>query len=278
MIHVAGTKGKGSTCAYIESFLLAHGARTGFPKRVGFYTSPHLIEYNERIRLDAAPLAKDKFAENFFEVWDRLGPHSCNNGPRALQLLALLSYHTFIKERVDVAMYETHHGGEYDVTNIVQEPVVTAVTTIGLDHLEELGPSVENIAWHKGGIFKKGAHAISAPQTPEVAQVLENRAAEKGNKLWIIEPAQDIVGVTIPAQKINAALAREASREFLRRQTPPHTLTTDDLRDGARNFSWPGRFQTIERDGVAWFLDGAHNPMSATETANWFDSCLSPSR
>ncbi|KAF4122926.1 folylpolyglutamate synthase [Geosmithia morbida] len=264
VIHIAGTKGKGSTCAYIESMLLAHGARTGFPKRVGLYTSPHLIEYTERIRLNANPISETKFAENLFEIWDCLG-----DGPRSLQLLALLSFHTFIKEGVDVAIYEAHHGGEYDVTNVVNQPAVTATTTIGLDHIDELGPTIENIAWHKGGIFKTGAPALSSPQVLEVSKILKCRAAAKGTSLRFIQA--DLEDIPVPVQRVNASLAREACREFLYRQVG-HILSEEDIQAGIRNFAWPGRFQTEQKNGVIWCLDGAHNPMSGLHTAAWFNS------
>lgn len=278
VIHVAGTKGKGSTCAYVESILQAHGKRTGFPARIGLYTSPHIIEYTERIRIDAAPLSEEKFAENFFEIWDRLRLQHSKDGPRSLQLLALLSYHTFIKEQVDVAIYETHHGGEYDVTNIIEEPVVTAITSIGLDHVKELGPTIENIAWHKGGIFKQGAHAISAPQVPEVARVLTDRAAEKENSLQFVEVSEDLTDIRVPSQRINASLARAACLEFIRRQHATHALSLSDIQCGVENFAWPGRFQTIQRRNILWCLDGAHNPMSGSEAANWFGTLSEPPR
>lgn len=112
----------------------SHQRRTGFPRKIGLYTSPHLIEYTERIRINSVPLSKEKFAERFFEVWDCVGLGG-RGQPRPLQFLALVSFHAFIKESVDAAIYETHHGGEYDVTNIIGRPVVTAVTAIGLDHI-----------------------------------------------------------------------------------------------------------------------------------------------
>src|ERR1700694_5719103 len=167
IIHVAGTKGKGSTCAFVESFLRVHGERTGFPQKTGLYTSPHLIYPEERIRINFEPISKDLFAKYFFEVCEGLSQHSSDDSesvPRYLQLYALLSFHTFIREGVDVAVYETHHGGEYDATNVVEKPVVSVITPIDEDHVDQLGPSVANIAWHKAGILKAGAPAFSALQ------------------------------------------------------------------------------------------------------------------
>ncbi|KAK7712119.1 Folylpolyglutamate synthetase [Diaporthe eres] len=187
IIHVAGTKGKGSTCAWAESFLRAHGNWTGSPEKTGLYTSPHLICPEERIRISFEPLCKEKFARYFFEVWDHLLEQ--NDGdtsalPRNLQLLLLVAFHAFISEGVQAAIIETHHGGEYDSTNVVDRPVATVVTSLGMDHIEQLGPTIGNIAWHKAGIFKHGAHAFSAPQDSATAiEVLRRRASDKGAKM-----------------------------------------------------------------------------------------------
>jgi folylpolyglutamate synthase len=154
-----------------------------------------LIETNERIRINFNPLPRDVFAQNVFEVRDGLSLQQPDGpGPRYLQLLALISYHTFLKEQVDVAIYETHHGGQYDATNVVQHPIVTAVTSIGMDHIRELGPSIENIAWHKAGIFKAGTPGFSLPQKPEVAQVLKDRAAEKDVELTFVGVDRNLPG------------------------------------------------------------------------------------
>ncbi|KAL8969056.1 MAG: hypothetical protein Q9197_004549, partial [Variospora fuerteventurae] len=178
VIHVSGTKGKGSTCAFINSFLTAHGERTGFPRKIGLYTSPHLKHVRERIQINSKPLSEKLFAKYVFQVWHGLSG-KISPGPRYLQLLFLISVHAFINEGIDVAIYETHNGGEFDATNVIQKPVVTGVTTIGMDHVEQLGPLIENIAWHKAGIFKHGSPAFSTFQEPAAATVLQQRASEK---------------------------------------------------------------------------------------------------
>lgn len=132
VIHVAGTKGKGSTCAYVNSFIQAYSKGALFPRKTGLYTSPHLISETERIRINFQPLSEAAFAGYVFEVRDRLSLNT-NEGPGYLQLLALISFHAFIREGVDVAIYETHHGGEFCATNMVTHPAITAITTIGLD-------------------------------------------------------------------------------------------------------------------------------------------------
>lgn len=269
IIHIAGTKGKGSTCAFVESLLQSHQNRTGFPRKIGLYTSPHLVKHTERFRINSVTLSEERFAQDCFEVWNCLSPQS--NSPRYLQFLALLSYHTFLKEGVDAAIYETHHGGEYDVTNIVEQPVITALTSIGLDHIEELGPTIENIAWHKAGIFKKGAYAFSVRQVPQVEQVLRSRAIEKNIDLRFVDVRQDLPGNSVMTQRINASLAIAITTAFLSSRKSVQSLTPHDIQTGVQNFSWPGRFQTIQQQCVLWCLDGAHNPMSAVEAAKWFD-------
>lgn len=276
VIHVAGTKGKGSTCAYIESFLRAQGKCTTFPAKTGLYTSPHLEQMNERIRINFTPLEQDRFAEYVFEVRDGLSIKHESDGPRYLQLLALISFHVFLREGVDVAIYETHHGGEYDPTNIIERPVITAITSIGMDHVVDLGPTLENIAWHKGGILKSGAAAFCAPQDPSVLDVLRTRASTAGVALNVIDPDPGLQGdFASNIQRLNCSLARTVSDEFLRRKAPeghPRQLLHQAVVDGIQKFKWPGRFQIIQDGKLTWYLDGAHNELSIIEAAQWFQA------
>lgn len=251
IIHVAGTKGKGSTCAWAESFLRAHGKRTGFPEKTGLYTSPHLICPEERIRINFERLCKEKFARYFFEVWDHLLEQNYGDTsalPRYLQLLLLVAFHAFISEGVQAAIIETHHGGEYDSTNVVDRPVATVVTPLGMDHTEQLGPTIGNIAWHKAGIFKHGAHAFSAPQDSATAvEVLRRRASEKGVPLQLVSVDESLLpaGSTRlkPAvQMLNRSVGLAVARHFLRRMTPKDTsgeggvLDEDDIGRAVEGF------------------------------------------
>ncbi len=278
IVHVAGTKGKGSTCAFIESFLRAFGARTGFPRKTGLYTSPHLIYPEERIRINFQPISRDLFTKYFFEVWDALskGDGSSQASPRYLQLIALVSFHAFISEGVEAAVFETHHGGEYDATNVIEHPIVTVVTTLGMDHVKQLGPTIENIAWHKAGIFKSGSRAISSPQKPSAADVLRQRASEKGISVQFVDkdpslPA-DVVQLKPDVQRTNCSVALAAARSFLDKKYANETvsLSSLDIHRGIDQFSWPGRFQLLREGSNNWYLDGAHNEMSVTKAAEWF--------
>ncbi|MCJ1238021.1 hypothetical protein MMC14_006008 [Varicellaria rhodocarpa] len=279
IIHVSGTNGKGSTCAFTASLLQAHGKATGYPRKVGLYTSPHMKSIRERIQINCEPISKEVFTKRVFEVWDRLPDHATPSLdiPRYLQLLALTSYHVFITEHVNVAIYETHLGGEYDATNIVRNPVITAITSIALDHVKLLGPKIEEIAWHKAGIFKCGSLAFSNVQLPAVAAVLQKRAIEKQVELEFVGinptlPINESSLVPI-VQRLNCSLAFAVVRAWLLAKAPKvqSVLSSDDCVSGVKNFFWPGRFQRVSERKLEWFLDGAHNEPSAEHAVQWYN-------
>lgn len=246
------------------------------------YTSPDLRSIRERIQVNDQPILENLFTMYFFEVWDRLSSqqqHATGEKetmPRFLQLLALLALHTFIREGTDAVICETHHGGEYDATNVIQNPIVTGLTSIGLDHIAQLGPTIENIAWHKAGIFKTGTPAFSVPQDPAVAAVLQSRAAEKEVELKFVEVDPSLPShaqaLQAPVQRINCSLALAIVRAFVERKalSENHLLTSSDVIQGIKNFSWPGRFEVIMDGSSKWFLDGAHNELSVKQAAEWF--------
>lgn len=232
------------------------------------------MSITERIRVNFRPLPEAAFAKYVFEVYDALSLDSPQDGPGFLQLLALISFHAFIREGVEVAVYETHHGGEFCATNVIEKPVITAITNIGLDHIIDLGPSLENIAWHKAGIFKAGAAAFTVQQQPEVLSVLQRRAADKQVSLRVVKVDQGLPDeFDDPLQRLNCSLARAVTDEFLK-QTTPHDqsnyLSQEDISAGIRQFYWPGRFEIIPYLSCTWFLDGAHNEMSIAHAAEWF--------
>jgi folylpolyglutamate synthase len=279
IIHIAGTKGKGSTCAFVDSFLRAYGERAGFPSKTGLYTSPHLIYPEERIRINSKPLERGVFAKYFFEVFEMLSqrdPAVFESKPRFLQLFLLVAFHTFIREGVDAAIFETHHGGEYDATNVIKRPVVTAITSLGMDHVSQLGPSIENIAWHKSGILKPGAAAFSVIQEAHANKVLRQRALDRGVDLHFIQSDSSLpeqgMNLKPDVQRLNCSLALAVARSFLDQRAPSGSPQFDstDVLTGIHQFSWPGRFQTIIEGVNQWYLDGAHNEMSVTKAADWF--------
>ena len=242
---------------------------------MGLYTSPHLKVVQERIQIDSQPVQKELFARYIFEVWSLLDSRDMPK-PRYLQLLMLVAVHTFIRENVDVFICETHNGGEYDATNIFAHPIATGIATIGMDHVQQLGPNIENIAWHKSGIFKSGTPAFSIGQVHQVAAILQSRAHERNVSLEFIDDDtmdnSDILAMRTTVQRRNASLAKRLVNTLLvqKEPTPCCTLTADDTRQGAENLNWNGRFQQIVHGNYRWYLDGAHNEMSVPYTAQWF--------
>lgn len=235
-----------------------------------------MLHIRDRIQINGEPISEQLFRDRFFEVWDALPkePTSSIDIPRYLQFLALLSFHIFIKEEVDVAIYECHLGGKYDATNVVSAPVVTATTSIAMDHVQLLGPSIEDIANHKAGIFKEGIQAFSVSQRPEVALVLKEIAARKHTTLTFIG-----VDRTLPAganaigpetQKVNCSLAVATVNEWLDKKTSAPHLTREEISQGLESFSWPGRYQQVRKGHCQWFLDGAHNVASLEYAIEWF--------
>lgn len=310
IIHISGTKGKGSTCAFCESILRHKGFRTGF------YSSPHLMEVRERIRVNGKPLSKDKFAKYFFDCWDNL----CNNGhehgrgnmPAYFRFLTLMSFHVFLQEKVDVAIVEVGIGGAYDSTNIIRKPVCCGVTSLGMDHLSTLGGTLESIAWQKAGIFKPGVPAFTVPQQESALAVVADRAREIQAPLHVVPSLESYpgkqpdLGLEGDHQHLNASLAlqlcttwlhrsqqkggkstesvstmeapkKEPSSEEPQEKKPKHYVpvakTFDihcQIRYGLRNTRWCGRNQVILRPRVTFYLDGAHTPKSMEACAQWF--------
>ncbi|ESZ98566.1 folylpolyglutamate synthase [Sclerotinia borealis F-4128] len=259
-IHVSETNGKGSTCAFAASFLKAYGNDTGYPQNIGLYTSPHMKNIRERIRINGEPISKEHFTMRFFEIWDKLPGQATPilDIPRYLQLLTLLSFHVFIEEKVNVAIYETHLGGEFDATNVIRMPLVTAVTPIAMDHVSLLG-----------------SLAFSALQEPEVAMVLEQRAAEKGVRLKFIGVDSALptsaAALQPKVQKINCSLALAVARAWIALKAPKmQAIMEDNIACGIEHFAWPGRYQQINERNCQWFLDGAHNDLSLRHAVKWF--------
>ncbi|KND91356.1 Folylpolyglutamate synthase [Tolypocladium ophioglossoides CBS 100239] len=287
IIHVAGTKGKGSTCAFVDSILSQYQRTRRAPRKSGLFISPHLIAVRERIRINSAPISEELFARYFFEVWDRLGSStaaadndSVPLGTRPLygRYLTLMSWHAFLQEGVGVAVYETGIGGEYDATNLVERPVAAGISTLGIDHVFVLGDTVEKIAWHKAGIMKKGSPAFTIEQAPSVAAVLRERAQEKDVELKVlgIDPRLRSVKIRPDAQfqKKNATLAIALAETALRKlgivaETEGSALPKEFV-DGLEQTVFRGRCEVKVEDKVAWYVDGAHTADSLKMSSRWF--------
>lgn len=247
VIHVAGTNGKGSTCAMIDSIARACGRRTGL------FTSPHLIDYRERVRVSGREIPEENCASMLTSlrgICERMEPH-----PTFFEITLALAMRWFRECGCDLIVLETGMGGRLDATTAVPADVCV-ITPVGMDHTQWLGDTLEKIAAEKAGIFVSGKPAISSPQEPAARVVLEKEANETRAPLEFVE--EPLLGYPIALagahQQWNAALAVAA----LHRAGLP--LREENVRYGLSNLSWPGRFEEIE-PGVV--LDGAHNPHAA---------------
>lgn len=295
-VHVAGTKGKGSTASFITSILSQYAtSRSSKLNRVGLYTSPHLRFARERIGIDNAPLSEEKFAKYFFEVWDRLeeaalaageDPKEGRSKPPYFRYLTLMAFHTYLSEGVDAAVVECGIGGEHDCTNVIRRPAAAAITSLGIDHTAMLGSTIEEIAWHKGGIIKPEAKAFSVPQPASAEKVLYQRAEEKAAQLEIIRnhpnltASSDIkLGLAGDFQYINASLAVAAAAEALRNigvEGIPKDIMSEPLpeefRHGLEVARLGGRCETRHEKNVTWYIDGGHTIESINLAGQWFVS------
>ncbi|KAJ3057376.1 Folylpolyglutamate synthetase [Rhizophlyctis rosea] len=292
IIHIAGTKGKGSTAAFCESIVrrFRTADEQSRPLKTGLFTSPHLLEVRERLRIDGAPLQKELFAKYFFEVWDRLEatkPSTIDEDhpdkPTYFRFLTLMAFHTFLSQNVDVVVLEVGLGGEYDSTNVVENPVVCGITSLGIDHVAILGNTLTQIAWHKGGIMKRGIPTFVAPQDEEAMVSLRKRVADIRPSKFIELNDSDIaklngheIGLAGAHQQMNAAVAVSLCREWaVRRKDAGVAIAAPEsaIDEGLRKTRWPGRGQiyvTKEYPSVTWFLDGAHTPESMVVCSAWY--------
>ncbi|OBA24566.1 folylpolyglutamate synthetase [Metschnikowia bicuspidata var. bicuspidata NRRL YB-4993] len=300
IIHVTGTKGKGSTCAFTES-ILSQYKKSGHINKIGLFTSPHLKSVRERIRLNGAPITESKFTKYFYEVWDMLSTTTsdpeefptlqpCDTvKPMYFKYLTVLSFHVFISEGVDTAIYEVGVGGKFDSTNIIDKPTVAAITSLGIDHTHMLGNTIESIAWNKAGIFKSNCPAIASEQNeyPESLKVVEKVARENGVSSFEIVSANLIprdleLGLAGEFQKLNAAVAVKAAQIHLQ-HLGVNDVNINDLPDefivGLETARWDGRCQIVkdfkEYEGITWYIDGAHTLESINVACNWYGTTSS---
>mmetsp|Transcript_14958 Transcript_14958/g.19647 ORF Transcript_14958/g.19647 Transcript_14958/m.19647 type:complete len:228 (-) Transcript_14958:276-959(-) len=174
VIHVAGTKGKGSTCTMCEAICLKAGLRTGL------FTSPHLVKVNERFRIGGKPIGDELLLKNFNHVWKVLD--EANKLPAYYSFLTVLAFQIFASEQLDVVILEVGMGGRLDATNVLSKKTVTGVTLLDYDHMEYLGDTIELIAAEKAGIFLKDVPAFVLPQQPGAMSVLKKRQGKLGRR------------------------------------------------------------------------------------------------
>lgn len=280
-VHVAGSNGKGSVSAMVESILRDAGLSTGL------YTSPHLCRFSERVRLDGEPIDEHAFERSLAAVIE-----GCHPELTFFESLTVAAFHAFREARVDVAVLEVGLGGRLDATNVVPAPLCTAVTSIALEHTQWLGSTLDRIAREKAGIFKPRAPVVLGPLPGEAAAAVEDVAAAIGagptwrvargasgadDEVLVLErdgrveirsgtdraPVCVELGLRGSHQAENAAVA--AGIAWRVAETWP--AVADHVAPGLTRARWPGRFERIDRGGVQVILDCAHNPHGADALA-----------
>lgn len=309
-IHVAGTKGKGSTSAMAESIVRRHGFKTGL------FTSPHLVTVRERIKIDGKAISEEQFVKYFWQVWDKLQATRSEKWPLMpgwFRYLNLLAFKIFQEESVDCAVVEVGMGGRGDSTNILTFPAACGVTLLDYDHTEVLGNTLAEIASAKAGIFKKGVPAVTVHQTEEAMKTLVEHAISTSCPLYLADShlenfsavtlSEDVkanpsLGLSAPFLKSNAVLAVALTEIWLSKWSPervssliatssrlapvldakdlpiayqPHALDHSTV-EGLKNYHWPGRAQIHQMPAspIRLFLDGAHTSESVKACVDWF--------
>jgi dihydrofolate synthase / folylpolyglutamate synthase len=290
--HIAGTNGKGSTAAFLDSILRAAGVRTGL------YTSPHLEKINERIRLNGQSISDKKFAAAWARVHGAIESLMASGKltahPTYFECVTAMAFLVFAEERSDFAIYEVGLGGRLDSTNIV-EPEVAIITPIDFDHENFLGHSIEQIAGEKAGIIKAGGTIVSSVVRPEARAVVAGRCEEMGARLvdmddaWRLENVRSAGGfyradATSTAKDSHSQLqlapalaGRFQLRNALAAATAARLLAERGMRipdsaieGGIASVRWPGRLERLSEEPEV-YLDGTHNPAGARELLKFWE-------
>lgn len=278
IIHVAGTNGKGSVCAYLSAVLTAAGYR------VGRYTSPHLIDWNERICINDQPILSADLEQLLFQVQAAINP--AEESPTQFEVFTAAAWLYFAQQNVDIAVIEVGLGGRLDATNVCSHPLVTVITSISREHWQVLGPTLADIANEKAGILKPGCPAVIGALPPEALAVVEKRIQELAIPAIFPSPAKELKpdqnqrwveyqGIKYPLplwgefQLMNSALAI-ASLQILQQQG--WEISEQAIASGMINVKWPGRIQWTTWNNHQLLIDGAHNPAAAQVLRQYVDS------
>lgn len=272
IIHVAGTNGKGSVCAYLNSMLTEGGYK------VGLFTSPHLVRTNERFMIGGVPVDDDTFCQAFEKVMEasKRTMEKGESHPTYFEILLLMGLVIFKEKEVDYVVLETGLGGRLDATNVIKNPLACIIVSISRDHTEYLGETIPEIAAEKAGIIKAGVPIVYDGRNLAAAQVIGAKAAEMKSPAYVLEesmvdmisntrdgitflfnyPGQDSVELRIPYvaeyQMMNASLAYFTMKKLY----AEHKIPDDALMRGIMRTKWSCRMETV-MDGV--IIDGAHN-------------------
>lgn len=260
VVHVAGTNGKGSVCAFVASMARASG------KRVGLYTSPHLNRFAERIQIDGSPIGDEALVQHLTEVMDA-GPDLT-----FFEVATVAAFLAFREAKVDLAVLEVGLGGRLDATNVVPPPRIAAITRIAYDHVPELGDSFAAIAAEKAAIIKSGSKVVLGKIHPEALEVIQKRIAEVGAEQLELTSPEPFPGAQLAYPRMamfgtNLAVATTIARAL--------GISPEQMAAGIESTSWPGRNELLHRNGQELtLLDCAHNPDGAVILSHVIDSSL----
>ena len=272
IIHVAGTNGKGSVCAYLNAMLLAGG------KKTGLFTSPHLVRINERFRINGEDVSDEQFLNAFLKVEKAAKEYEAEGEghPSYFETLFLMGMLIFKEAGVEYLVMETGLGGRLDATNVVEKPLACIITSISRDHTEYLGDTLEAIAGEKAGIIKAGVPVIYDASQPGPASVIAAKAKEMGSPAWPMEPSfyemktQSREGITFTfaypgGEKAELAIPYVAKYQMMNASLAfytmhilqdVHDIPKNVLAEGLSKIKWPCRME-MAAPGV--IIDGAHN-------------------
>ena len=275
-VHVAGTNGKGSTAAMLDSCLRAAGYKTGL------FTSPYINRFNERVQVDGVPIPDG----DLVRLVERVQPAAAAmaDTPTEFEFITALGMLWFAEQRCDIVVLEVGLGGALDSTNVIDPPECAVITALGLDHVKELGPTLADIAAAKAGIIKPGAPAVSYGGAPEADRVIAAAARACGAPLTVVDFTRlrlrgagldgqtfdfdGLAGLTLPLlagyQPRNAAVAVTALRALRARGWD---IPDEAIRRGLASVRWPGRFELLRRS-PPFLLDGSHNAHGMRATAD----------
>lgn len=276
IIHVGGTNGKGSVCAYLSSILTEAGYK------VGRYTSPHLIDWTERICIDRQPIAPETLVQILQQIQKAIDPNQ--ESPTQFEVITAAAWLYFAQSEVDIAVIEVGLGGRLDATNVIDRPLVSVITSISKEHWQRLGPTVADIAREKAGILKQNCPAVIGKLPPEAEAVFTSKVRElncptvwvkdaeviDNRSLWAkyqdIEYPLSLLG---EVQLTNSALAI-ATCQILQQQG--WDISTTAMQTGMKKTSWLGRLQWTKWKNLSLLVDGAHNTAAAIALRNYVDT------
>ncbi len=274
IIHVGGTNGKGSVCAYLSSILTEAGYK------VGRYTSPHLIDWMERICINNQPIPEAELESILIKVEKSID--ITQDIPTQFELITAAAWVYFYQEKVDIAVIEVGLGGRLDATNVCDRPLATVITSISREHWQQLGPTVQDIAREKAGIFKPECPVIMGQVPDEVKPIFQSRIDTLNCPHIWVKPAIYIDNNRVSYQDIkyhlpllgemqlnNSALAIEIIKIL---QKQGWNITNDQIKQGIKNTQWLGRVQWIQWQNHSILIDGAHNPAAAKILRDYVDT------